>query len=66
LAKIQRSYRFNEKTIERLEKLAAFYSLHSPARDDLPGQGKKVYQTDILEFLVNSTYEKLKEGGYTI
>jgi hypothetical protein len=64
--KVKVSYRLEEKTIARLEKMADFYSLHSPVRDDLPGQKKKVNKTDILEFAINAAYDKLIEDGYTL
>jgi hypothetical protein len=66
IVKVKVSYRLEEKTISRLEKMADFYSLHSPVRDDLPGQKKKVNKTDILEFVINAAYDKLIEEGYTL
>jgi hypothetical protein len=64
--KVRVSYRLEEKTISRAKKMADFYSLHSPVRDDLPGQKKKTTVTDVVEFALNAAYDKLIEDGYTL
>jgi hypothetical protein len=66
IVKIRVSYRLEDKTISRTKKMADFYSLHSPVRDDLPGQKKKTTATDIVEFAINAAYDKLIEEGYTL
>lgn len=66
MAKVKVSYRLDENTIARLEKLVNFYSLHSPARDDLPGQKVTLTKTDIIDFVVTRAYEKLIADGYDL
>jgi hypothetical protein len=66
IMKVKVSYRLEDKTIARAKRMADFYSLHSPVRDDLPGQKKKTTVTDVVEFAINAAYEKLIEEGYTL
>jgi hypothetical protein len=66
IVKVKVSYRLEDKTINRAKKMADFYSLHSPVRDDLPGQKKKTTVTDVVEFALNAAYDKLIEEGYTL
>jgi hypothetical protein len=64
--KVKVSYRLESNTIARAKRMADFYSLHSPVRDDLPGQKKKTTVTDVVEFALNAAYDKLIEEGYTL
>ena len=64
MAKISRSYRLDESVIEKIDLILP----HVQARYDYVSEtvktpSKKAVATDVIEFVINYTYEKLKEDG---
>lgn len=59
MSKVKVSYRLEDYTIVRLEKLAKHFSEN--ANVTMPGQKSKVSKTDVLEYLINAEYERLEK-----
>lgn len=60
MPKISRTFRLEEYTISRLETLADYFT--DNARDvTSPFQKSKISNTDVLEYLINKTYEDIEK-----
>lgn len=67
MAKCSRTFRLEEITLDRLERLAKYFAMQSALTPDLmPGQNKNVTRTDVIEFLINSMFDDLKAKGEEI
>jgi gamma-glutamylcyclotransferase (GGCT)/AIG2-like uncharacterized protein YtfP len=59
MTKIARSFRLENLTLNRLQKLADYYT--SNTREQvLPGQKSKVTNTDVIDYLINKAYEEME------
>lgn len=61
MAKEQKSYRFEKKVVNDLDKLVNFYNAHMQEFSI-----KKAYAADILSILIDKEIELLRKEGYNI
>lgn len=61
MAKIQKSYRFEESTVSDLQKLINFYNLHLTEF-----AVKKAVGADVLTLLIQKEIEQLRKNGSNI
>lgn len=61
MAKEQKSYRFEKKVVNDLDKLVNFYNTHMQEFSV-----KKAYAADILSILIDKEIELLRKEGYNI
>lgn len=61
MAKIQKSYRFEQEVVNDLQRLIDFYNNHAPEFSV-----KKAVGADVLSLLIQKEIESLRKGGYNI
>jgi hypothetical protein len=65
MPKTPKTFRLENEVIKKIERLAAFFTEHSPT-GSMPGQTQKVTNTDVIEFAIKKYYEDLHKEGYEI
>jgi hypothetical protein len=60
MSKINVSYRLEDFTVTRLQKLVEYYS-ENVRRDLVLGRKSKLSKTDVLDYLINKAYEEMEK-----